>query len=38
METLVMSGWDKFALALESRGRIPKGIMKLALGARGEIL
>jgi hypothetical protein len=38
METLRKQGWDKFAAAIESSGKIPQGIFKASIGMTGEIL
>lgn len=38
IETLRKSGWSNFAMALEAGGKIPKGILKSALGTTGDII
>jgi hypothetical protein len=37
LETLRKSGWDNFAMLAMDSGKVPKGILKAALGTTGDI-
>mmetsp|Transcript_1397 Transcript_1397/g.2426 ORF Transcript_1397/g.2426 Transcript_1397/m.2426 type:complete len:182 (-) Transcript_1397:216-761(-) len=38
LETLRKIGWDNFAMAIETTGKVPKGIFKASIGMTGDLL